>query len=364
MLLRRTLLGTAIATTLATPVAFAETTLGGYGELHYNNLENTAADGTTSDSRSMDFHRFVLEFSHDFNDHIRFFSELELEHAFLKDTDTDTDGTSTNINKSKGEVELEQAYIEIDLDDSSRVKAGVFLIPVGLINETHEPPAFYGVERNLVEKEIIPATWWEGGIMYSAHTDFGLSYDLAIHSGLNTTDGSIRDGRKKVSEAPATALAYTARVKYTGISGLELAATAHQQDDLSQGTTAADADSATLLETHVVYTLNALKFTALHAGWDIDGIAGTTAGQNDDRQNGNLIEVSYKINEKLGVAVRNSQWHTKVDRDKSQNLIALNYWPHEDVVFKVDYQDEEYDNVTGNSTRSVKGFNLGVGYQF
>jgi len=120
--------------------ALAETTIGGYGELQYNNLE---ANGT--DQKQIDFHRFVLEFGHDFNDHIRFFSEVELEHALVE-------------TGAPGAVELEQAYIQIDLDDTSSLTTGVFLLPIGIINETHEPTTYYGVERNPVEHDIIPAT--------------------------------------------------------------------------------------------------------------------------------------------------------------------------------------------------------------
>lgn len=347
MLLRRTLISAAITITLASPAAFAETTLGGYGELHYNNLEQTAANGSKSDKKEIDFHRFVLEFAHDFNDRIRFFSELELEHAFIKDTDG-TEGIP-------GEVELEQAYIEMDLDDSSTFKAGVYLIPVGILNETHEPPAFYGVERNLVEKEIIPATWWEGGVMYSGHSEKGVSYDLAVHSGLYAPDGVIRDGRQKVAEAAGDALAYTARVKYTGISGLEIAGTVQLQDDLAQGTTA-DAIGATLLETHAIYATGPFKASALYAQWNIDDTV-TTATRKE--QSGMLVEASYRVSEKIGVFVRQSNWSIVVNEDKSQTVAGMNYWPHEDVVFKFDYQTEDHDNATES-----KGFNLGVGYQF
>ena len=100
--------------------------IGGYGELHYNNLENS--DG--SKFRELDFHRFVLFFGYDFTDSIRFHSELEIEHAFVEDTD---DGSNP------GAVELEQAYVEFDLTDNMETKAGLFLIPGGIRNETHQP---------------------------------------------------------------------------------------------------------------------------------------------------------------------------------------------------------------------------------
>jgi len=334
----KTLPAALLASSIVTSAATAETTIGGYGELHYNNLSSD-----TSEKKEFDFHRFVLFFGHDFNDKIRFFSEVELEHALVKDTD---DGSGP------GELELEQAYIEMDLDSSSILKAGIFLIPVGMINDTHEPPAFYGVERNPVEKNIIPATWWEAGAMYSAYMSNGVSYDLAIHSGLNSATGSIRSGREKVAEAAGDSLAYTARVKYTGVPGLEVAGTVQLQDDMSQGT-AANAVGATLLEVHAKYTTGAITVSALHATWDVDV---DTAAQT---QTGSTLEASYKINSNWGVFARQNNW-TNDDgaTDKEQTDFGFNYWPHEDVVFKADYQMQNDD------AGDMDGFNLGVGYQF
>ena len=106
------------------------TRLGGYGEMHYSNLDNDLDGGKDKDE--IDFHRFVLYLSHEFSPRTRLYSELELEHTIAGEG-------------KKGEVELEQAYIEHDLSGSQRLKAGLFLVPVGLLNETHEPDTFYGV---------------------------------------------------------------------------------------------------------------------------------------------------------------------------------------------------------------------------
>jgi len=338
MTLSKTVLAVSIVAATTSTAVFAETTISGYGELHYNNLSSD-----TKDKKEFDFHRFVLEFGHDFNEKIRFFSELELEHALVKDTAGGDNG---------GEIELEQAYIEMDISDTESIKAGVFLIPVGMMNETHEPPAFYGVERNPVEKNIIPSTWWEAGAMYSTYTPDGISYDLAFHSGLNSATGEVRKGRQKVANAVAESLAYTARVKYTGMPGLEVAGTLQYQDDMSQGTVA-NAVSATLLEAHVKYSTGPLALSALYATWDVD------INTDKKTQKGGFVEASYKLNSKWGVFTRQNNW-TNDDSvtDKAQTDIGFNYWPHEDVVFKADYQMQNDD------AGDMDGFNLGVGYRF
>ncbi|MBT4256624.1 MAG: porin, partial [Gammaproteobacteria bacterium] len=141
-----------------------KSTFGGYGELHYNSLENQL-DGGKADKDELDLHRFVLYFGHQFSNDLRFYSELEVEHAISGEG-------------KAGEVEIEQAFIEWDYAEHHRAKGGVFLVPVGIINETHEPDTFYGAERNPVEKNIIPATWWEGGVALTGELAPGLSYDM------------------------------------------------------------------------------------------------------------------------------------------------------------------------------------------
>lgn len=324
------------------------TTIGGYGELHYNNISDNIKD---TDKKEFDFHRFVLFFGHEFTKKTRFFSELEVEHALAGEG-------------KKGEVEIEQAYIEHDFNQSFTGKAGLFLMPVGIINETHEPPVFYGVERNPVEANIIPATWWEAGLALNIKAAPGLAFDTAVTSGLavaTTGDKAfdIRSGRQKVSNAKGEDLAYTARVKYTAVPGLELAASAQYQSDLTQGAADVDAASATLLTTHAIYSIQNFTIKALYAQWDIDGKEAEILGK--DKQQGYYIEPSYRFNESFGVFARYNAWDNKAGNDAdteiTQTNIGVNYWLHENVVFKADYE-------TQGGAKDADGFNLGVGYQF
>jgi len=321
------------------------TTIGGYGELHYNNLDNANGD----DKTEIDLHRFILFLGHEFNEDIRFWSELEVEH--------------TKVDDGGGEVAIEQAYVEFDLNEQMMARGGILLVPMGIINETHEPPTFYGVERNNVEKYIIPTTWREGGVSLTGNAG-SISYDLAIHSGLNasaSSDYSIRSGREAVREAPADDLAYTARVKWTGVPGLELAAAIQLQSDVAQGTDAA-AGQATLLETHAIWGHGPFSVRGLYAVWDLDGSGPEAVGA--DKQEGWYIEPSYKLNQQWGVFARHSSWDNQAnsnsDTETTQSDIGFNYWPHEDVVVKVDYQIQEAYAGAGE----YDGLNMGIGYQF
>jgi len=316
-----------------------KTNVGGYGELHYNNID---------ENEKVDFHRFVMFLDHEFNDKIRFYSELELEHSLSGD------GTP-------GTVALEQAYIEIDVSDATKIQSGILLTPVGIINETHEPDTFYGVERNPVEKDIIPTTWREAGVAVETQFVAGFSGNFSIHSGFNVeTTGSnsflVRNGRQKVANANADSLAYTARLKYTAIPGLEIAGSYQIQDDITQG---ASSTRANLLSAHAIYNKGKFGLRALYASWNIDGQESEAIGRN--KQNGYYIEPSYRLNHRWGFFARYNAWDNNAgdssDTEKRQTNLGLNFWPHENVVFKFDME-----NRTGAQDGS--GFNLGLGYQF
>ena len=333
-----------------------KTTIGGYGELHYNNLRDQKGD---SNKDQIDFHRFVLFINHEFNDKMRFVSELELEHSLSGDG-------------KPGEVELEQAYIQYDVTEKTAVVGGLFLTPVGILNETHEPPTFYGVERNDVEKNIIPTTWWEGGAMVQHEIMDGLSTDLSVTSGLKATGGKNafkpRKGRQKVAEAEAKTFAYNGRLKYTAIPGLELAGTINFQDNYCQNEVAG-CDSATLYEGHVVYNRDAFGLRALYAWWDIEGSAVKDVGA--DEQYGYYIEPSYRfnnawtMNQDIGFFGRYAEWDNadgnSLGTETIQYNFGANWWVDKDVVVKIDYQIQD---VGSDISKELDGLNVGLGYQF
>jgi len=335
------------------PFAAGNVSIGGYGELHYNNLDD---QNGTKDKDAVDFHRFVLFFGHEFSDDLRFFSELEIEHSLAGEG-------------KPGEVELEQAYIQYDMSDHNTVTGGLFLMPVGILNETHEPDSFYGTERNPVEKNIIPATWWEAGLMFSGDLAPGLRYDVAVTSGLDVskkgtkTSFKIRDGRQKVAKAQANDLAYTGRIKWTAMPGVTLAATMQYQDNITQGNIAESAE-ATLFETHAVIEQGNFGLRALYATWDLEGDAPKATGY--DEQTGWYVEPSYRISQNLGVFARYSEWDNQagLSSEKSemeQIDVGVNWWPHKNVVVKVDYQIQDAEKATGTE---LDGMNIGIGYSF
>ncbi len=336
----------------ATPSGWWERiSLGGYGELHY----------TGGDQDRLDFHRFVLFFGHQFNDRLRLHSELEVEHALVQG--------------GSGAVELEQAWLEYDFTSQLSGRAGLYLIPVGIINETHEPPTFYGVERNRVETNIIPSTWWEGGAGLTYHAPSGLQMDGHVHGGLNvpTTGGNafrVRQGRQSVANSTLRKPAFTGRVKYSGIPGLELASSFQYQADMTQGDPGDPKTSATLWEAHAVVnraiTADArIGLRALYARWDLNGPAAVALGRN--KQYGWYVEPSVRFTTvagDVGLFARYSEDDNTagdaVNSKFKQISVGSNYWIHPNVVFKAEY---EFQNPPSGGVADDK-IHLGLGYQF
>lgn len=324
------------------------TSIGGYGELHYNGGEQD----------EIDLHRFVIFVNHEFNDDVRFFSEFEVEHAVAGDG-------------QNGEVEIEQAFLEFDVAEKHSLTAGLQLIPVGILNKTHEPPTFYGVERNSVETNIIPTTWWEAAAGAHGELGAGFGYEVLVHSGLETpTTGSnafkIRNGRQKGSQASAENGAVTGQLTWSGMPGVQLGVTAQYQDDVTQG--AVDT-SATLVEAHAdtqfAFGPGKIGFRGLYARWDLDSNAARAIGR--DVQEGWYVEPSYRFPVwygELGFFGRYSEWDNNAgnsaDSEFAQTQIGANYWPVPDVVFKIDYQ---FDDAPAGSNEDSR-LNVGVGYQF
>jgi hypothetical protein len=180
----------------------------GYMDFHFNKVEDQ--------NGVLDFHRFVLLFNHSFSQRIRFVGELELEHAFVEGLE------------EAGELELEQAYIDFLISRAFNVRAGMMLVPLGIINERHEPPVFNGVERPFVDTVIIPSTWFEVGAGIHGEVGRGLRYRAFAMAPLDalefTADEGIRGGRQKGAEANVRNFAFTGRAEYVAIPDLTIGA--------------------------------------------------------------------------------------------------------------------------------------------
>lgn len=181
--------------------------VGGYGEVHYNQ----PLDGYNYNNGNLDVHRVVLLFGYNFTDKTQFVTELEFEHV--------------------KEVYVEQAFLQHKLNNYINFRGGLMLVPMGIINEYHEPTTFNGVERPLVDKYISPTTWREIGFGATGNIlPASIKYQLYLMNGFNGYDGSaklsgkngLRKGRQKGAESYISSPNYTGKVEYYGIRGLNI----------------------------------------------------------------------------------------------------------------------------------------------
>ncbi|MGH9338926.1 MAG: hypothetical protein ACRD1R_04900 [Acidobacteriota bacterium] len=339
----------------------------GYMELHLNhdNLNPT----------TLDFHRFVLLFGHGFGERIRFWSELELEHAFVEG------------GEASGELELEQAFLDFLIHSKFNFRTGMLLAPVGLINERHEPPSFNGVERPFVDTVIVPTTWFASGAGILGDLGKGFSYKTYLMSSLDATQFSaeegFREGRQKGFFENARNLAVVGRLDYRGVPGLNLGTsfwtgeTGFNFRDLN--------GRALIFETDGRYRLGRLEgrgqivITRLKDAAEINRALQRQKGVNPniaEKMLGFYLEggvslvpahfaqdiVAFYRYENFDTQYRMPEGFLPLKQfDRSAHVLGLTYFPYPDIAFKIDY------NFMRNASAVIKPpdrWNLGVGWWF
>lgn len=340
--------------------------ISGYMDFHFNTRQNEDA--------ILDFHRFVLLFSHSFSDRLRFVAELELEHAVVS-------------NETEGELELEQAYIDFLLSRRFNVRAGMLLAPVGIINERHEPPVFHGVERPFVDTVIIPTTWSDAGV--GVHGELGRgfryrAYAMApLDSSLFSADEGLRGGRQKGAESNARSLAGTGRVEYVGTPGLVLATSVWSGET---GFRELRFDThVTMVEFDGRYRFGELETRGQYAHGFLEGMGELnrsiqrTVGVSPnvaEEIRGFYLEGSYFVIPKpapleLAVFLRYENFDTQFkmpdgflplgEFDRDAWIVGVTYFPDPDVAVKLDY------TVLRNQSDVIlapNSLNVGLGWWF
>lgn len=358
----------------------SDTTIGGYGEIAYNGYVHDAS------RNQADLKRFVLFFGHRFNDRLSLNSEVEVEHAVASSDD-------------KGEIEIEQAYLNYAFTPEINVKSGLFLMPFGFLNRSHEPPVFYGVERNEVETRIIPSTWREGGVSVWGSTPFGLAYDFGVTTGFDVAKFDdagfpLAAAHQELQFAKAASLSYYASLEYQGVPGLLVGGAIfhggdlHSNADFKADPTLPDfagiKSNVTLWDVHGRWQHKGLDLQALYArGTYSRAAALDTVLLSYNAANGTdlpavprafygwLIQGAYSISIGADVAIDPFVRYEKFDTQASLPLglttdpenrdrivtAGFSFRPASDVVVKVDYQ-KFLENSTNDRV------NLGLGYMF
>jgi hypothetical protein len=341
--------------------------ISGYMDFHVNK-----PDGEPG---TIDFHRFVLLLNHGFSPRLRFVGELELEHAFVEGLE------------EAGELELEQAYLDFLLSRSVNLRAGMMLVPMGLINERHEPPVYNGVERPFVDTVIVPTTWFEAGAGVHGDLGRGVRYRAFAFAPLNALEFSaeegIRGGRQKGSEANVRNVAFAGRVEYRGTRTLTVGASAWAGDSsfatprLDTGVRIGEIDARfrdERLELRAQFAHVAID----DAGRLNDSVARVTGVSPNvaSALRGFYAEAAYRVwnrraprdlvgfvrYESFDTQFRMPEGHVRLEEfDRDAWVTGITYFPDPDIAVKADYVRLRNQS-TLVPTRHI--VNLGLGWWF
>jgi hypothetical protein len=361
----------------------SQTSVNGYGEIAYTRPRNNASGA------QVDLTRAVIGIGHRFNDRLKFVGEFEFEHAITSADDS-------------GEVAVEQLYVDYTLNSNVNMKAGLFLIPMGLLNENHEPTHYQGVFRPEVETRIIPTTWREVGLGFYGATESGIQYDLGITSSFSlhgwdaaeSPSAPLSSIHQEGQFANMRDIAFYGALHYIGVPGLRLGGSIWSGNSTQgngpfiAGDSTADlagiSGRITLWSADAVYAVGNLDLRGLYARGTI-GQAGAindvlvapangfTNGFVPSTFDGGYAQAAYRVYENDSLSVTPflrwefydtqrkmpSGYTAFVDPNASDRVTTIGASLHlrDGVVFKADYQDFRTDNTQDR-------FNLGVGYAF
>ena len=339
-------------------------TVGGYAEVDYNQPEG--------DNGKLDVHRLVMFLGYKFSERVQFVAEIEYEHV--------------------KELYVEQAFINYSLNGKVNIRGGLMLVPMGIINEYHEPTTFNGVERPNSDKSIVPTTWREIGVgVTGKFDDASLRYQAYLFNGFASVNGDkvlggsngLRNGRQKGAESTINTPTFSAKVDYYGLPGLRLGASGYfgrtQAEDDVQETLGADVGIAMFgLDARYINKRFSARAQYIHAlisdANDYNSLNDADLGSE---LKGWYTEAAFNLlplakEQKLDAFVRFEQYDTHaatyeagIDRNLGYNrqewTAGLSYHIANGAVVKADYQilDNAIDGY------DAKGqLNVGIGVWF
>ena len=338
-------------------------TVGGYGEAHYNNI--------SGENALLDVHRVVILFGYKFNERTQFITELEFEHV--------------------KEVYVEQAFLQYTIADNLNLRAGLMLVPMGIVNEYHEPTTFNGVERPSMDKAIVPTTWREIGLGVSGKfDDASLRYQAYMFNGFASDNGGkflggkngLRNGRQKGAESTMNNINFAGKLDYYGLPGLRLGLSGYfgrtQSEKAIETTPGADVGVAMIgFDARYAKRRFSARGQFINASITDSKEYNTLYGSDLGKTlRGWYAEVAYNLlpttkEQQLHSFIRYEDFDThasteaglakNLSYDRNEWTVGLTYKVAPGAAFKADYQIKD-NAVVGN--KAVKQFNLGFGIWF
>lgn len=329
--------------------------IGGYGKMDYYHKSKEGS----KNSDNIDVYRFIPYIGYKFTDNIIMNTEIEFEHGGA------SEGTTKN-----GYVIIEFMYLDFLFNKNANLRVGNQLMPMGLINEKHEPTLFTTVQRPNTSKKLIPSTWHENGLMLYGQLAENLSYKVGAFSGLQlgrgATEGNdwLRDSRLgsfRVDESSERLeLAGVARVDYTGINGLFVGVSTYVDSNL------------VMADVHFDYQLDAFRTYGVYTQTS----RSEKVVNEPEKAKGGFINVGYdilsltKLQNKMPLFVQYESVSAQDtitgggSVDSTDTItVGLNYFPHEQVVLKADYAMST-DNSKASNEDQTDTLSLSMGFIF
>jgi len=344
-------------------------TLGAYGEMTYNQPE--------SNNGELDVQRLVLLVGYKFSDQVQFVTEIEFEHV--------------------EEVYVEQAFVNYAIAPNVSLRGGLMLVPMGIVNEFHEPTTFNGVERPAVDNVIVPTTWREIGFGVTGRSnELSIGYQAYVFNGFKSTsfggDGGVngflkgsnglRSGRQKGIKSTIDSPTLSLKIDYYGIPGLRLGVSSYfgktQAEDDVEAIDGSNIGISMLgLDARYAFRRFAARGQYIHASLsDTENYNDLTGRDLGSALKGWYIETSYNLlaqekSQRLFAFARYEKYDTHADTEgdllrndnynRNDLTMGLSYHIAPGVVLKGDYQFRDNANADNDVQNRL---NMGIGVWF
>lgn len=327
--------------------------IGGYGEMYYSHYSKP--QGGTEYTNKVDVYRFVPYIGYKFSDNIILNAELEFEHGGVENGDG-------------GEVIIEFMYLDFLINKHFNIRVGHMLIPMGLINERHEPTLFNTVQRPNTSKYLIPSTWHESGAMIFGELTEGLNYKVSGTTGIDSSKGGdswLRNGRGGSFENTDPSFGVTTRLDYTATNGLLIGASVYADRDINIFDVHADYKLGGF-RAYGVYAMSTREDNAANSAENITGDSEATDAKGGFINIGfDLLTLTNATSDQLPIFVQYESISPRYELLDGSSIdsrdsvtVGINYFPHEQVVLKLDYvmQDKYEDTPDTDIISASIGF--------
>ena len=212
-------------------------TVGGYGEVALsrnfysdNVYRYTSAASHTGESHGrFDIPHAVIYLGYDFGKGWTMQTEIEFEHTGTGgavEKEFEEAGEWEREVEKGGEVELEQFWIQKSFHPALNVRMGHIVVPVGGLNNAHEPLNFFTVYRPEGEYTILPSTWHDTGVSLWGRTR-AWRYEVQMIAGLDaylfSRDNFIKKGAGSPFEFKvANQYGFAGRIDHYALDGLRV----------------------------------------------------------------------------------------------------------------------------------------------